>query len=69
MMQTLLPADRISGCWRRIESMLTEELQRLREANDNRGLSLEETAYMRGKIAQTKEFLALGKPPEEVTDD
>lgn len=48
--------------WREVEARLKERLQTLRERNDG-NLSLEETARLRGQIAEIKDLLKL---PEDI---
>jgi hypothetical protein len=58
----LTAQDRNSATWRRLEEHLTARLAQLRAKND-RPLSEQETATLRGQIACLKEIIALGKDP------
>jgi len=54
-----------SATWSRIRTHLTEHLADLRAKNDA-NLSPEETARMRGRIFEIKQFLALEQPAPEL---
>jgi hypothetical protein len=58
---TLTPQDLQSATWRKLEAHLTERLTALRAQNDGE-LDETSTARLRGRLAQIKEILALGKP-------
>jgi hypothetical protein len=58
---TLTPQDLQSATWRKLEAHLIERLSTLRAQNDGE-LDPLQTARLRGRIAATKELLALGKP-------
>lgn len=65
------PIETRSAAWMKVERFLEERLVVLRSRNDG-ALGAEETSHLRGRIAQVKEILALGKPePDEgvVTHD
>lgn len=67
-MNILTPADRASDCWRHIKKHCEERLQALRTKNDN-SLTPEQTAKVRGSIAEMKHLLSLAtekpEPPPE----
>lgn len=52
--------ERETAVWKKLSEHLEDELQRLRKQNDC-SLGVDETAKLRGKIAATKSFLALGE--------
>lgn len=60
--------EKHSALWLKMRDHYTMMLARLRETNDGRGMPEADTAFLRGRIAQVKEFLALEKDPGEVTD-
>jgi hypothetical protein len=64
----LTPADRQSAVWLKLKEHYTKRLNTLREQNDG-NLDLEATAKIRGRIAEAKQFLALGNPAPPVADD
>lgn len=53
--------QRTSETWQVLKAHLQEELQRLRERNDNPQLSEADTAALRGQITHCKAMLALEK--------
>ena len=57
----LTPQDLQSAVWLKLEAYLNERLAALRAQNDGE-LDEVATARLRGRIAATKELLALGKP-------
>lgn len=57
-----------SAVWRKLEAYLMERLQDLRTSNDG-DLTPEQTARVRGRIAATKEFLALADQREQVQEE
>lgn len=59
----LTRAERESTMWRKLEAYYVRYLNILREANDDLSSREIETAVRRGKIAEVKDFLALGDPP------
>lgn len=59
----LSPADLRSDLLRRLVAHWRGEQQALRERNDSKTLDPVETAFLRGRLAQIKEDLALGAPP------
>lgn len=62
---TLEPHETRSALWQRLHAHLTERLDALRRSNDG-DMSMEETQRLRGRIAQLKEILALGREPVQV---
>lgn len=54
----LAPADKATSTWRALFAHYTARLQMLREQNDARR-SIEDTAHLRGQIAEIKELLRL----------
>jgi len=63
----LEPADRLNPLLAKLIKGWTEELAALRAKNDN-PLSHEETASLRGRIAQLKAHIALGDEPPVLFD-
>jgi hypothetical protein len=57
----LTPIEVASALWTRLSAHLNERLQVLREKNDNT-LDEQQTARIRGEIAEIKRLLALGQP-------
>lgn len=59
--------DRTSETWGKIRKLYTERLEMLRTRNDSVKLSMHETDFLRGQIAECKAVLALEKqlPPHE----
>lgn len=55
----LTTAERHSACWVRMKAHLEERLNAHRRKNDG-NLSMEETARLRGRIADTLYVLSLG---------
>lgn len=56
------PGDELneySGTWRAVKKYATEEITRLREANDATTADATRTAILRGKIAALKDVLAM----------
>jgi hypothetical protein len=51
-----------TALWQRLEAHFKEELESARRKNDRQKTELD-TAFLRGRIAQLKSFLALGEPP------
>lgn len=64
----LTPADRQSAIWLKLKEHYTQRLNTLREQNDG-NLDAEATAKIRGRIAEARQFLALGNPAPQVADD
>jgi hypothetical protein len=58
----LTAVERTSSTWIKAEAFLKDRLQRLREKND-RPLPPDETALVRGQIAEVKALLRLGREP------
>lgn len=65
---TLEPHEIRSALWQRIHTHLAERLDALRKSNDG-DLGPEDTQRLRGRIAQLKEILALGREPVQVGED
>jgi len=62
------PADRATRLWHDIEEHLQRRLQTLREQNDNQGMTADQTAIIRGRIAEVKSLLALGTDEKFLPD-
>lgn len=61
--------DRSSDTWKAVKGRAEQRLEACRKRNDG-ALGVESTAYLRGRIAELKEFLALDNPaPEQVADE
>lgn len=67
-MTKISPADRGTRLWHDIEEHLQRRLQALREQNDNQGMTADQTAIIRGRIAEVKSLLALGTDDKVVLD-
>lgn len=61
MANVLTSSDANSATWERIKKHLEERIERHRREND-KGLSMEDTAKLRGRIAELKYLLDLDKP-------
>ena len=61
-------AERSSPLWLALRRHYEERLAALRVQNDTRK-SPEETAWLRGQIAEVRSLLALDAPPPEVPRD
>lgn len=59
--RVLTESDIQTLLWKKLEQHLTERLQALRARNDG-NLTLEDTAKLRGRIAEVKATLDLAKP-------
>ena len=57
-----------SSTWKAIENRISIRLDYFRRQNDG-NLSDVVTAMIRGRIAELKDFLALAKDPDKVTDE
>lgn len=57
-----------SSTWKAIENRISIRLDYFRRQNDG-FLSEAATATLRGRIAELKDFLALAKDPDKVTDE
>ena len=57
-----------STTWKAIEKRISMRLDYCRRQNDGY-LSESATAMLRGRIAELKDFLALAKDPDKVTDE
>jgi hypothetical protein len=65
-MTHLEPNDRINPLWLALEKHFEERLVMLRARNDNPEISEIETAALRGRIAEVKAILGMGKErPQE----
>jgi hypothetical protein len=64
----LLEHERKSPLWQKLRKHFENELMSLRERNDA-DLTELETARLRGKVKQVKEFLLLETPAETDPDD
>lgn len=58
-------AERHSQVWHAIEAHLNERLASLRAQNDSRK-SLEDTEFLRGRIAEIKALIDAGKEPAQI---
>lgn len=65
--RVLTNADVHTAIWKRLEAHLTERLASLRTRNDG-NLTQEETAKLRGRIAEIKAFLDLAASPVQPVD-
>jgi CRISPR/Cas system-associated endonuclease Cas3-HD len=59
--------ERESALWKKLEEHMIEKLGIYRSRNDG-DLNEIETARLRGRISQVKEFLALSEAPEHIAD-
>lgn len=59
--------ERATPVWARLQDHYTNRLATLRAQNDQRGLSPEQTEFIRGQIAECKAFLQLAQDPPLVT--
>lgn len=57
-----------AAAWQRVRTHLEQRLEQHRRSNDN-NLSPEETAKLRGRIAEIKYLLTLDQPTPAVADD
>jgi hypothetical protein len=57
---SMTPADRQSAVWLKLKEHYTQRLNTLREQNDGK-LDAEATAKIRGRIAECKLIISLGK--------
>lgn len=58
-----------SETWKAIQARYSSRLEELRRKNDGL-LNAEQTAHLRGRIAETKELLTLGDPvPVQIADE
>lgn len=51
--------DKYSGTWKFVEAWANEQIQKLREKNDNTNLTEVQTAAIRGKIKAYRELVDL----------
>lgn len=58
----LTDEERASPAWQKLRRYMEDELATLRIANDASDLDPISTARLRGRIAELKTLLALGKP-------
>lgn len=64
-----LTIDFRSETWRAIEEIVTKRIDDLRKRNDSQ-LNADETARLRGRLAELKDLLTLAKPdPALVADE
>lgn len=63
----LSDGERMSALWRKLEQHLTDRLATLRARNDG-NLPPDETAKVRGQIAEVKSFLEIGTPKLVIDD-
>jgi len=64
----LTPGDRLSPAWIKLQQYYAERLETLRSKNDN-ALTADETARLRGQIAEVKALLAFGEDIQIVIDE
>ena len=62
----LLPHQVDSPLWRSIEKELQVHLENLRAQNDNPNKDADQTAFLRGRIAEVKRLLNIAEPEPEV---
>lgn len=62
----LAASEKQSALWSRIEVHLEDRLEDLRQQNDAVGNDETQTAHLRGRIAELKRLLELGKTRPEV---
>lgn len=62
--------DKDSAVFKKLLGFYKQKLDSLREENDNSSVNAIDTSVLRGRIAEVKEFLALGDEPtvEEVPE-
>lgn len=65
----ITPSERDSALWRKLVDHYTQRRDKLRADNDNATLTNEETAYLRGRIAECKKFLGLNVPEDQSPGD
>lgn len=61
----LAPHERANPVWVRIEKYYQDRLANLREKNDSPNLNEVQTAELRGRIAELRGLLALGRGTTE----
>ncbi len=64
----VLPSDRQSALWQRLKAHLEARLAYLRAKNDSAKLSGDDTAKLRGQIAEVKALLTLGTDAPKIED-
>jgi ribosomal protein L30/L7E len=62
-------ADFQTAVWQRFKAKAEARLQSMRARNDNQAMTAEETAKLRGQIAELKHWLAADLPPPAVEAD
>ncbi len=60
--------ERNSAPWQKVKAELESRLDLFRRKNDS-NLDAEQTAKLRGRIAEIKNLLALGEPPPPEAND
>ena len=60
-MSVLTPMEKQGATWAKIEAELNRRLTTLRSNNDAMTLTEAETQHLRGRIAELKSIIALGK--------
>lgn len=58
-----------SAVWLRLKEDYQKRLESLRKQNDRHALTDVETATIRGRIAEVKQFLAIADPKPEINDE
>lgn len=66
---SLTPQDFQSQTWLKLKEYYSARLEQAREDNDNSTLTPDQTARLRGRIFEIKEFLALETPPKQGAND
>lgn len=61
-MTEITTADKLNPLWAKLQEYWLERLAHLRQGNDNK-LSLEETAFLRGRIAEVKGLIQMDVTP------
>jgi len=64
----ITPHERQSAVWQKLKPYLDTRLETLRRQNDGQ-LTPEQTAKLRGRIAEVKAILSLGTDKPQVADE
>lgn len=65
---TLTEKERNSELWVKLKAHLEQRMQELRESNDS-DLEPKDTAHVRGRIAECKEFIHLEEPAPKIPEE
>lgn len=65
----ITPTEKDSVLWRKLVKFFEDRLGILRAHNDNGTMNEVETAYLRGRIAECKDFIKLNKSAESSPDE